>query len=91
MNDKTRPGGGASFGAGDFPRRLLDAPGVRPKEKREGQRIAKVMARAGLCSRRDAEAWIGQGRVVVNGKTLNSPAFNVSPSDEVRVDGKPLA
>jgi len=60
----------------------------KPKEVREGQRIAKVMARAGLCSRRDAEAWIAQGRVVVNGKKLDSPAYNVSESDEVRVDGK---
>ena len=38
-------------------------------EIREGQRIAKVMARAGLCSRRDAEAWIAAGRVTVNGKS----------------------
>jgi 23S rRNA pseudouridine2605 synthase len=57
---------------------------------REGQRIAKVMARAGVCSRRDAEAWIAQGRVTVNGKALLSPAFNVSDADDVRVDGKPL-
>ena len=42
-----------------------------------GQRIAKVMARAGLCSRRDAEAWIAAGRVSVNGEILTSPAFNV--------------
>jgi 23S rRNA pseudouridine2605 synthase len=84
--------GGARDGAGQSPRRrILDAPGAAPKEKREGQRIAKVMARAGLCSRRDAEAWIAEGRVVVNGKKLDSPAFNVSPSDDVRVDGKPLA
>ena len=58
---------------------------------REGQRIAKVMARAGLCSRREAEAWIEAGRVSVNGETLTSPAYNVSDADEVRVDGKPLA
>jgi 23S rRNA pseudouridine2605 synthase len=77
--------------SGDRPRRILDAPGAGSKEKREGQRIAKVMARAGLCSRRDAEAWIAEGRVVVNGKKLDSPAFNVSPGDDVRVDGKPLA
>src|SRR5580658_4648712 len=57
----------------------------------EGQRIAKVMARAGVCSRRDAEAWIAEGRVSVNGKVLDSPAFNVSEADDVRVDGKPLA
>jgi 23S rRNA pseudouridine2605 synthase len=87
MNDKTR-----TDSADSAPRRrILDAPGVRPQEKREGQRIAKVMARAGLCSRRDAEAWIAEGRVVVNGKKLDSPAFNVSESDDVRIDGKPLA
>lgn len=65
---------------------------TKPKgpEIREGQRIAKVMARAGVCSRRDAEAWIAEGRVSVNGKVLLSPAFNVSEADDVRVDGKPL-
>ena len=61
------------------------------KPGREGQRIAKAMARAGLCSRRDAEAWIAAGRVTVNGKTLISPAYNVTETDDVRVDGKPLA
>ncbi|HLY00430.1 MAG TPA: pseudouridine synthase, partial [Roseiarcus sp.] len=60
-------------------------------EVRAGQRIAKVMARAGVCSRRDAEAWIAEGRVSVNGAVLTSPAFNVTDADDVRVDGKPLA
>ena len=60
-------------------------------EVREGSRIAKVMARAGLCSRRDAEAWIAAGRVSVNGRVLVSPAFNVSDVDDVRVDGQRLA
>jgi 23S rRNA pseudouridine2605 synthase len=55
-----------------------------------GERIAKVMARAGLCSRREAEAWIASGRVAVNGQTISSPALNVSPHDAVLVDGKPL-
>src|SRR5580704_14022906 len=59
-------------------------------EVRDGQRIAKAMARAGLCSRRDAEAWVEAGRVSVNGATLLSPAFNVGPDDDVRVDGEPL-
>jgi 23S rRNA pseudouridine2605 synthase len=54
------------------------------------ERIAKVMARAGLCSRREAETWIAAGRVSVNGETLNTPAFTVSGSDEILVDGKPL-
>lgn len=63
---------------------------VAPKAD-DAQRIAKVMARAGLCSRRDAEGWIAQGRVEVNGVQLTSPAFNVQPGDRVTVDGSPLA
>jgi 23S rRNA pseudouridine2605 synthase len=57
---------------------------------RPGERIAKVMARAGLCSRREAEAWIAQGRVAVNGAVIASPALNIGPEDRVSVDGKPL-
>ncbi len=53
-------------------------------------RIAKAMARAGLCSRREAERWIGQGRVAVNGKVLTTPAVEVGAADKVTVDGKPL-
>lgn len=56
----------------------------------EGERIAKVMARAGLCSRREAEGWIAAGRVAVNGKAIASPALNVGADDTVTVDGKPL-
>jgi 23S rRNA pseudouridine2605 synthase len=48
------------------------------------------MARAGLCSRRDAEAWIAAGRVAVNGGTISSPAMNVTARDRITVDGKPL-
>ena len=56
----------------------------------EGERIAKVMARAGLCSRREAEQWIAAGRVAVDGQVLTSPALNVKPGQSVVVDGKPL-
>ncbi len=55
-----------------------------------GERIAKVMARAGLASRRDAEVWIAQGRVSVNGKVISSPALNVTPADRIVVDGTPM-
>ncbi len=55
-----------------------------------GERIAKVVARAGLCSRREAEAWIAAGRVASNGVTLTSPAVGVHPGDQITVDGKPL-
>ncbi len=57
----------------------------------EGERIAKVIARAGVASRRGAEALVAEGRVSVNGKTIDSPALNVKPSDRIVVDGKPLA
>jgi 23S rRNA pseudouridine2605 synthase len=56
----------------------------------KGERIAKVIARAGLCSRREAEAWIAAGRVTVNGEKITSPALNVRPSDKISVDGKLL-
>jgi 23S rRNA pseudouridine2605 synthase len=69
---------------------MNDETPVKGSEVRAGQRIAKVMARAGICSRRGAEAWIAEGRVSVNGKVLESPAFNVSEADDVRVDGKRL-
>ena len=62
-----------------------------PSDKTQSSmRIAKAMAAAGLCSRRDAERWIAEGRVVVNGKTIDSPALNVGTSDKVVVDGKAL-
>jgi len=54
------------------------------------QRIAKVLARAGLCSRRDAERWIAEGRVAVDGTVLTSPAVTVTAESQIRVDGKPL-
>src|SRR5207245_698190 len=50
------------------------------------QRIAKVIARAGLCSRRDAERWIAEGRVMVDGSVLTSPAVSVSAESDIRVD-----
>jgi 23S rRNA pseudouridine2605 synthase len=56
-----------------------------------GARIAKVMARAGLCSRRDAEVWIGEGRVALNGVVITNPAVNVRNDDKITVDGEPLA
>ncbi len=56
-----------------------------------GERIAKVMARAGLCSRREAEAWIGAGRVALNGVALTNPAVNVRRDDKIAIDGAPLA
>ncbi|RXH23759.1 pseudouridine synthase [Bradyrhizobium nanningense] len=61
-----------------------------PKPKKAGERIAKVLARAGLASRRDAEEMVTQGRVTVNGRVINSPALDITKNDVVMVDGKPL-
>jgi 23S rRNA pseudouridine2605 synthase len=63
---------------------------IGPAKGAEPMRIAKAIAHAGLCSRRDAEAWIAAGRVAVNGKVLTTPAHVIGPSDRVTVDGKAL-
>lgn len=68
-----------------------DAVSGADKETDKGERIAKRLARAGLCSRRDAERWIADGRVVVNGRVLDTPAVVVQPGDMIVVDGKPLS
>ena len=62
----------------------------KPPHDKQGERIAKVMARAGLASRREAEAWIAAGRVAVNGAVIASPALNVTAADRIAVDGQPL-
>ena len=56
-----------------------------------GERIAKVLARAGIASRREAERMIEMGHVAVNGAVITSPALNVTPADRIMVDGKPIA
>jgi 23S rRNA pseudouridine2605 synthase len=61
-----------------------------PGKNVPGERIAKVIARAGLASRREAETWISAGRVSVNGAVISSPALNVTPSDRIVVDDVPL-
>lgn len=60
-------------------------------ETPKGDRIAKVLSRAGVASRREAERMIEAGRVAVNGKTISSPALNVTPSDKIVVDGKEIS
>ncbi len=54
------------------------------------QRIAKIIARAGLCSRRDAERWITDGRVKIDGKIITSPALSLNRDHEIIVDGQAL-
>jgi len=77
---------------------LSDRPGLLPGTVMDdnsqfdngGERIAKVIARAGLASRREAEAWIAAGRVAVNGAVIRSPALNVTARDRIEVDGEAL-
>ncbi|MBO9446634.1 pseudouridine synthase [Ruegeria sp. R14_0] len=76
--------------------RLSQAAGMRyglqmTKTPPPGDRIAKVLARAGVASRREAERMIEAGRVNVNGKTIDSPALNVTSKDKIIVDGKPVS
>jgi 23S rRNA pseudouridine2605 synthase len=59
-----------------------------PPDPEQGERIAKVIARAGICSRRDAEKLIAEGRVAVDGSKITSPALNVSPDAIITVDDK---
>ncbi|MCX7300924.1 MAG: pseudouridine synthase [Rhodobacterales bacterium] len=61
------------------------------KDTPEGDRIAKVLSRAGIASRRDAERMITEGRVKLNGRPVTSPALNVGPADRITVDGRPVA
>jgi 23S rRNA pseudouridine2605 synthase len=60
-------------------------------DTKDGERVAKVIARAGICSRRDAEKLIAEGRVQMDGVVLTTPAVKVTPNNVIMVDGKPLA
>ncbi len=72
------------------PTNLEEKDHPQPGVPAAGERIAKRMARAGLCSRRDAERWIADGRVAVNGKVLKTPACVVTSEDRIEVDGAAL-
>jgi len=69
---------------------MADKPKNQAQAQAQGERIAKVIARAGLASRRAAEALIAAGRVSVNGAVIASPALNVTSRDQIVVDGRPL-
>ena len=58
--------------------------------RKKGERIAKVLARAGVASRREVERMINQGRIAVDGTMLTTPAFLITGSENITVDGKPI-
>ncbi|MGD0192379.1 MAG: pseudouridine synthase [Rhizomicrobium sp.] len=71
-----------------------DPPEKAPREDTSeagGNRIAKVIARAGVCSRRDAEKMVAEGRVTLDGTKITSPGTRVEHGQIVAIDGKPLA
>lgn len=60
------------------------------RDWQDGERIAKYLARAGVASRREAEAMIERGEVRINGRKLTTPAFKVTGREDIRVNGKPV-
>src|SRR5580658_1874009 len=60
------------------------------EQEPQGDRIAKIIARAGICSRRDAEKLIAEGRVMLDGETVKTPAIRVTASQVISVVGEPL-
>jgi len=64
---------------------------VNAVQEEQGDRIAKVIARAGHCSRRDAEKLIAEGRVLLNGNKVTTPAIRIGENDVIAIDGQPLA
>jgi 23S rRNA pseudouridine2605 synthase len=67
-----------------------EKPPAKDADTPEGERIAKVLSRAGIASRREAERLIELGEVKVNGKTITSPALNVTAKDKITVRGEPV-
>lgn len=65
-------------------------PAVAETAAAKPERISKIMARAGVASRRDVERMIMEGRVSLNGVKLESPAVNATLDDKIEVDGEPI-
>jgi 23S rRNA pseudouridine2605 synthase len=96
-NTRSRKPGKAPFHGKPFRGKKLKtalprpaAAAAPPPQRNSAERVAKVIARAGLASRREVEAWIMAGRVSVNGAVIPSPALNVRDTDSIMVDGAPL-
>lgn len=83
-----RPGGGDRRGRGSAPRPA--APAGRAEGTPEGDRIAKLLARAGIASRRDIERMIAEGRIALDGEALTTPATILRSLRGVTVDGNPV-
>ena len=74
-----------------YPKLAKDIKSEIRLSNEKAERIAKVIARSGLCSRREAERLITNGKVKVNNKTLWECGVNVSSKDQIEVNDRPLA
>ena len=93
MAEKTSPpdnSAPAAYQPPKSPRRTGAKPEAEAKTAPAGERIAKVLSRAGIASRRESERLIEIGEVAVNGKVITSPALNVTDADKITVGGKPV-
>src|SRR3546814_9406760 len=75
---------------GDGRHRLLEVPLAQHHPPREPQRIAKLLARAGIASRREIERMIEERRIAINGQPVEKPATLLTSLHGVTVDGKPV-
>ncbi|MEP0731124.1 MAG: S4 domain-containing protein, partial [Parasphingorhabdus sp.] len=69
----------------------VESPATQPGAVREGQRIAKLLARAGVASRREIERMIDAGRIELNGDLVEHPSLLLKNLTGITVDGKPVA
>lgn len=97
--DKPKRPGAKPFSPGTGPKpgdaKPAKAAAARPiaaetDGEAKAERISKVMARAGVASRRDIERMIMEGRVTLNGRVLETPVVNVTLADRIEVDGVPI-
>jgi 23S rRNA pseudouridine2605 synthase len=85
-----KPSAKPSTAAADKPARAPRADAPAGEETMKPERISKLLARAGVASRRDIERMIMEGRVSVNGKVLETPVLNATLADKIEVDGHPI-
>ena len=85
-----KPSAKPSAASADKPARVARAEAPAGDDTMKPERISKLLARAGVASRRDIERMIMEGRVAVNGKVLETPVLNATLADKIEVDGQPI-
>lgn len=72
------------------PRKRKSAP-HKDTSTESGERINRYLAGCGICSRREADRWIHEGRITLNGEKVAQPGIKIGKGDIVAVDGKPVS